>query len=72
MQCTYACSSHLPRPPHPPLPYPSAQALAIIESNAVWRVDFAHLDKEPVNVLLNVPAGLQGEPLVEVCGWESA
>ena len=75
----HVCILITPAPPTPPhLPYPAsptpflshpAQALAIIESNAVWRVDFAHLEKEPLNVLLNVPAGLQGEPLVEVGGW---
>lgn len=35
------------------------------ESNAVWRTDFTHHEKEPLSVLLNTPAGLE-EPFVEV------
>lgn len=62
-----ATAAHRP-PNQPGIASSPAQALAIIESNAVWRVDFQHLEKEPLNVLLNVPAGLQGEPLVEVGG----
>ncbi|EFN57507.1 hypothetical protein CHLNCDRAFT_143085 [Chlorella variabilis] len=39
------------------------QSLWIVESNAVWRTDFTHSEKEPLSVLLNVGAGGQ-EPSV--------
>lgn len=36
-----------------------------MESDAVWRTDFSHLEKEPLSVLLHIPAGGMS-PAVEV------
>lgn len=62
---------HLTPPHHvPPHPTHCPQVLWIVESNAVWRTDFSHLEHEPLSVLINTPAGGPDpdEPLVQVRG----